>query len=197
MRVLVTACPAASHFHPLVPFARAARAAGHEVLVAIGGGFARRAADSGLTVHAVGGQVDLLSAAPLGGGGRSGWARMVALAERTADDLLALARWWRPDVVVRTPPEFAGPLVAEVLGVPVVEHSFGLVMPRERLIAAERRSRSCTRGTASARACPTPTRSSTSARHRSARRRCAPGSRCGARRTTATAPRPRHRSTCA
>lgn len=136
MRLLVTACPATSHFQPLVPFARAARALGHEVLVAIGGGFAERAAESGLDVRAVGGDVDLMSVP--GGPGRSGWARMVALAEHTAADVVALARDWRADAVVRTPPEFAGALAARVLGIPVIEHSFGLVMPRERLHAAER-----------------------------------------------------------
>lgn len=105
MRLLVTACPAASHFRPLVPFARAARAAGHDVLVAIGGGYAAQASACGLPVHPVGGDVSLLSVP--GGPGRSGWARMLELAERTAPDLLALARTWRPDAVVRTPPEFS------------------------------------------------------------------------------------------
>lgn len=136
MRLLVTACPAASHFQPLVPFARAARDAGHDVLVAVGGGYAERAAACGLPVHPVGGDVDLMSAP--GGPGRSGWARMVALAERTAPDLLALARRWRPNAVVRTPAEFAGALAARAVGARVLEHSFGLVMPRERLHAAER-----------------------------------------------------------
>ncbi|UKD58062.1 glycosyltransferase [Amycolatopsis sp. FU40] len=136
MRLLVTACPAASHFRPLVPFARAARAAGHDVLVAIGGGYAAQASACGLPVHPVGGDVSLLSVP--GGPGRSGWARMLELAERTAPDLLALARTWRPDAVVRTPPEFAGALAARAIGARLLEHSFGLVMPRARLLAAER-----------------------------------------------------------
>ncbi|MFC5288789.1 nucleotide disphospho-sugar-binding domain-containing protein [Actinokineospora guangxiensis] len=136
MRLLVTACPAASHFHPLVPLASAAQAAGHDVLVAVGGGFAPRAAAAGFAVHPVGGGIDLMSVP--GGPGRSGWARMVALAERTAPEVIALARRWRPDAVLRTPPEFAGALAARAVGAALVEHSFGLVMPRARLAAAER-----------------------------------------------------------
>ncbi|MGX7828791.1 glycosyltransferase [Actinokineospora sp. 24-640] len=136
MRILVTACPAASHFQPLVPLARAAQAAGHEVVVAIGGGFAARAAATGLDVRPVGGDVDLMSVP--GGPGRSGWARMVALTERTVVEVLDLARRWRPDFVLRTPPEFAGALAAREVGAALVELSFGMVMPRDRLIAAER-----------------------------------------------------------
>jgi L-noviosyl transferase len=136
MRLLVTACPAASHFHPLVPLARAARAAGHDVLVAVGGAFAPSAAAAGFAVHPVGGEIDLMSVP--GGPGRSGWARMVALAERTAPEVIALARRWRPEAVLRTPPEFAGALAARAVGAALVEHSFGLVMPRERMAAAER-----------------------------------------------------------
>ncbi|OZM70350.1 hypothetical protein CFN78_25865 [Amycolatopsis antarctica] len=142
MRVLVTSCPATSHFYPLVPFALALRRAGHRVLVATGGGFAARAAATGLDVFPVGGDVDLMSVAPPrprpgAAPDQAGWGRMLALAERTAPDLVRLARDWRPDLLVRTPTEFAGPIVAEQLGIPVIEHSFGLPMPRERLRAAD------------------------------------------------------------
>lgn len=140
MRVLFTACPAASHLYPLVPLARAMVRAGHAVLLATGGGFAARAAESGVPVAVVGGDVDLLSIKPVGRprAERSGWARMVALAENAAADTVCLALRWRPDLVVHTPTEFAGPLAAAVLNVPVVEHSFGIPLPRDRMAAAER-----------------------------------------------------------
>ena len=41
------------------------------------------------------------------------------------DDLLALARSWRPDLVVYDPLTHAGPLVAKLLGVPAVRSLFG------------------------------------------------------------------------
>ena len=44
----------------------------------------------------------------------------VRSADVMADDLVAFARWWRPDIVVFEPLAFAGPLVARVLGVPAV-----------------------------------------------------------------------------
>jgi L-noviosyl transferase len=135
MRVLVTSCPAASHFYPVVPFALALQRAGHHVLVATGGRFAPRAAASGLAVHPAGGDIDLLSVTPAGT--QAGWGRMVALAEQTAGDIVRLARDWQPDLLVRTPTEFAGPIVAELLGIPMIEHSFGLVMRRARLRDAE------------------------------------------------------------
>ena len=41
------------------------------------------------------------------------------------DDLLALGRSWRPDLVVYDALTLAGPLVARLLGVPAVRHLFG------------------------------------------------------------------------
>jgi UDP:flavonoid glycosyltransferase YjiC (YdhE family) len=42
-----------------------------------------------------------------------------------ADGLLALARSWRPDLIVYDPLTYAGPLVARLLGVPAVRSLFG------------------------------------------------------------------------
>jgi hypothetical protein len=47
------------------------------------------------------------------------------VAEAMVDDLLALARSWRPDLVVYDPLTHAGPLVATLLGVPAVRSLFG------------------------------------------------------------------------
>jgi UDP:flavonoid glycosyltransferase YjiC (YdhE family) len=47
------------------------------------------------------------------------------VAEATVGDLLALARSWRPDLIVYDALTFAGPLVATVIGVPAVRSLFG------------------------------------------------------------------------
>jgi UDP:flavonoid glycosyltransferase YjiC (YdhE family) len=47
------------------------------------------------------------------------------VAEAMVDDLLALARSWRPDLIVYDPITHAGPLVANLLGVPAVRNLFG------------------------------------------------------------------------
>jgi hypothetical protein len=46
-------------------------------------------------------------------------------AQAMADDLLALARSWRPDLIVYDALTFAGPLVARLIGVPAVRSLFG------------------------------------------------------------------------
>jgi hypothetical protein len=53
-------------------------------------------------------------------------------------DLLPIAADWAPSLVVRDASEFAGPIVAEVVGAPSVTHSFGSVLPAHRVeVAAE------------------------------------------------------------
>ncbi len=47
------------------------------------------------------------------------------VAEAMTDGLLALARSWRPDLIVYDPLTYAGPLVATLLGIPAVRSLFG------------------------------------------------------------------------
>ncbi|WFE29217.1 DUF1205 domain-containing protein [Solwaraspora sp. WMMD791] len=47
------------------------------------------------------------------------------VADRMVDDLLALARSWRPDLIVFDPLTHAGPVVAALTGVPAVRTLFG------------------------------------------------------------------------
>lgn len=47
------------------------------------------------------------------------------VADRMVDDLLALARSWRPDLIVFDPLTHAGPVVARLVGVPAVRTLFG------------------------------------------------------------------------
>ena len=53
-----------------------------------------------------------------------------------AVDLLALARAWRPDLLVHEQGELASPLVGAVLGTPSVTHSFGGAVPEPIMAAA-------------------------------------------------------------
>src|SRR4051812_38766939 len=141
MRILMTTRGSAGHVLPLVPIARAALRAGHEVLVATQP--AHRA-----NIEAAG-----LTAAPLADPPPEAW--MPLLADyarqdlRTASErmigedfgrvdveaalpgLRALADRWRPDVVVRDSWEFAGTIVAEERGLPLVRVALGLAEVEE------------------------------------------------------------------
>jgi UDP:flavonoid glycosyltransferase YjiC (YdhE family) len=129
MRVLFTTQAGAGTFHPLVPLAHALTAAGHEVAFACSRPFC-------VTVEAAG-----FRAYPAGfdAAGRSlpdflpeirgmavdeqndyvyqRWFAGIT-AEAMVPDLLALARSWCPDVLVRDTTEFGGCVAAEVLGLP-------------------------------------------------------------------------------
>ncbi len=134
MRVLVTTSPLIGHVFPLVPLARALGAAGHDVLVATGGD-ALRVRDAGLAVAEVGSDVRLgryalrmLVRHPLtarrelaGTAGTSGAAYLFgAVNARIAPAVTAIARRWRPDLVLHEPLSVAGALAAADLGVPSV-----------------------------------------------------------------------------
>jgi len=128
MRMLFTTLQASGHFHPLVPIARAAVAAGHEVAVACAASFAP-------TVERVG-----FRAFPAGFDDRGrpmhelfpGFLKMTAAmpywglpnifvgvyAVTMVPDLLTIAREWQPDLIVRGSSEYGGCVAAEVLGIP-------------------------------------------------------------------------------
>jgi UDP:flavonoid glycosyltransferase YjiC (YdhE family) len=52
------------------------------------------------------------------------------------NDLLPIARQWKPSLIVHEAAEFAGPVAAARLGVPSVSHSFGALLPPERVMSA-------------------------------------------------------------
>jgi UDP:flavonoid glycosyltransferase YjiC (YdhE family) len=129
MRVLFTTLPATGHFHPLVPIANAAVAAGHDVAFATAASFCS-------VVEAVGFQcfpagfdrsgvpLDVLfpEMRSLTGEAFShfinGHIRVEVEGAQMANDLRALASEWRPDLIVRDAPEYGGCVIAEVLGIP-------------------------------------------------------------------------------
>ncbi|MEO3802992.1 nucleotide disphospho-sugar-binding domain-containing protein [Nonomuraea sp. B1E8] len=141
MRILFTTIAAAAHFHPTVPLAWALRAAGHEVRVACEPGFTATVTQSGLPALAVGQDVDL----------RTFWqghdlgpredmtaeehqrlrltraiGMFSGIAAAAADDVIAFAASWRPDLVVFEARAYAGLIAARRLGVPAVRHLWGL-----------------------------------------------------------------------
>ncbi|WP_201776923.1 nucleotide disphospho-sugar-binding domain-containing protein [Streptacidiphilus anmyonensis] len=117
----------------MVPLAWAARAAGHEVAVAVPPALGGLAAASGLPYAVVGRDVDavaafreIVSAPPGAGGGGPRVLKLIgALTEAMAEDLADLVGGWRADLVVHDPTAFAGPIAAAAAGVPAVRHLYG------------------------------------------------------------------------
>jgi UDP:flavonoid glycosyltransferase YjiC (YdhE family) len=131
MRILFTTKAGAGHFGPLIPFARAFQRAGADVLIAAPREAAAMVRAEGLPLWAFddppdaeraaifaevrGKSVDGLLARRIVG---DVFARIDARA--AFPGILAACRTWGPDVVISETTEFAGPLAAEVVGVPSV-----------------------------------------------------------------------------
>ncbi len=129
MRVLFTTLPYAGHFHPLVPIAQAAVAAGHEVAFACSASFMPAVGAAGFRAFPAGydarGQPrEMLFPAlrEMTDAARAEWMGpyiFVGIYGATmVPDLIALARHWPPDVIVRDTAEFAGCVAAETLALP-------------------------------------------------------------------------------
>ncbi|MFL6181928.1 MAG: glycosyltransferase, partial [Actinomycetes bacterium] len=149
MRVLLTCRPLAGHYRPMLPLARALAAAGHEVAFASGEPVSGEAEAEGFTAFRAGLGLDTVE--PLA---RSIRQRAAALPpsqirhfvftelfvrvelEPRANDLLQVVERWAPHVVVHDVADFAAPLVATIIGVPYVEHSFGPAIQNDVLRAA-------------------------------------------------------------
>lgn len=156
MRVLFLPMAWSSHYYPMVPLAWAFRAAGHEVRVAGQPAVTGPVLRSGQTFVPVGAGYDLMAGvAALTDRIRQARGRMpasvedmralppqvlrdfrnlqyvphVAAAEAMADELVALAHRWRPDLVITDPVTLAGPIVAAAAGCPLVHHLWGPYMP--------------------------------------------------------------------
>lgn len=158
MRILFIPWSVPPHYYPMVPLIWAARVAGHEVQVAglptVVGAIER----SGMTALPVGESYDPVAAAEknlpeaislftkrafsaeLSPEERTALADRidelmgepyVRSAEAMAEDLVPFARAWRPDLVVSDPLVLASPVVAKVLGIPLVHHMDGTVVTKE------------------------------------------------------------------
>lgn len=136
MRVLFSTTAGAGHFGPLVPFARACRDAGHEVLVAAPASFAPAVRRAGFD-HAPFADPAPEVMGPV-------YARLPHLSFEEANALVVTEVFgrldaraallglsdtidaWRPDVVLREPCEFASLVCADRAGVPQVQVAIGM-----------------------------------------------------------------------
>jgi UDP:flavonoid glycosyltransferase YjiC (YdhE family) len=141
MRILITTSPGLGHILPTISFAHAARAAGHDVLYAAGG-YVDAVSDAGLqVVDASPGtdyaEVFTTAGAELGpqmAAARDDLRKTVEIAlkmfakvsEPTLETVVRVADKWQPDVVLHTPMQAAGQLVAGKLGVPLVMLELGM-----------------------------------------------------------------------
>jgi UDP:flavonoid glycosyltransferase YjiC (YdhE family) len=129
MRALFTVQPSIGHLHPLVPVATALSNAGHEIAVCSSASFRSEVealglahVDAGLDWH-TSDRSTWGAFPPMPPPGRE-FAQFVVtmFADITArymvPDLLAIAREWKPDVVVREGMEYGGCIAAECLGIP-------------------------------------------------------------------------------
>jgi UDP:flavonoid glycosyltransferase YjiC (YdhE family) len=129
MRMLFTSQPLPGHFQPLVPLARAAADAGHDVAFACSRSFMPSVECAGFIAFAAGfeiaGRVPEEIAPGLRVGPREDFTHYAVphlfiglLARVMLPDLLALCRTWHPDLLVRENSEFAACVAGEMLGLP-------------------------------------------------------------------------------
>ena len=138
----MTAEPSFGHVNPVLPLARAAQRAGHDVVVATGAELTDHVRRHGLPVWQVGrsrADVDARFRAANPDLDRLGFEERVArmadgLFVQAADDripdLLARTAEWRPDVVISETGELAGAVVAARTGARHVVHGVSTPPPR-------------------------------------------------------------------
>jgi len=144
MRVLVATTAGAGHLGPLVPFASALSAGGHEVVVAAPASFAGPVERAGFVHRAFAdAPEDELGAifATLPGKSndeangtviRDVFARVDARA--ALPGMRAVVEEWQPDLILREATEFASYLVAEAAGIPHVQVCISLTRFEERFL---------------------------------------------------------------
>lgn len=141
MRILFTTVPLSGHFHPLVPIARAAIAAGHKVAFACAASFVPTVERVGFRAFPAGfdnrGRVipelfpGYLKIATVRSWSIPGFFKMATIrswsmpnifvdvyAVTMTPDLLTLVQEWQPDLIVRDSSEYGGCVAAEMIGIP-------------------------------------------------------------------------------
>lgn len=149
MRIVVSAWPALGHLLPMLPLARAAQRAGHQVLISSGSDLTGLIERRGLTAQAAGPTLAEAYAAaatqvgaPLGELSQqdemaaSATFLFGAAAVRRARELVPIFTASRPDLVVHDALELGSPCAAEMLGIRHVTHSYGPVVPGSEIFAA-------------------------------------------------------------
>lgn len=145
MRLLITSTPGLGHLLPLLPLAREAAARGHEVRVAVGASLEPVVVAAGFRHVPVGPATlrEVVAGIPdLAGLTGRRLAVVIfrqafcgAIASGIADDLMALADRWRPDVIVQEDMAFGSWVAAERLGIPHVTVQATAWRPRMRDLA--------------------------------------------------------------
>jgi UDP:flavonoid glycosyltransferase YjiC (YdhE family) len=144
MRILITTTGAAGHLGPLVPFANALIDAGDEVLVATRASTVDTVAAAGYRVwpfdDAAPQERGPIFAAANGLSADEANRRVIGEvfagvdARAAVPGITAAAEEWRPDVVMHEAGEFAGPVVAERLGIPRVRVGISLAGSEEMML---------------------------------------------------------------
>jgi UDP:flavonoid glycosyltransferase YjiC (YdhE family) len=149
MRVLVTTPAGLGHIHPMVPLARALAARGHEVRWALPAEVADRVASVGIEPVPIEGRGPItptevmrrfpeLAALPLADRPDAVFGKLFGTLATPPmlEGLEPIARDWRPELVVADAADFAGHIVAAMLGAPSVTKGFGPLLPERRVAAA-------------------------------------------------------------
>lgn len=141
MRILITTWPAYGHLLPMLPLARAAQRAGHEVVIASGAELVSDVERRGFTCWQVGPSRAESDAAYRARcrdiEGMTSWQRVIdavagmfiPAAEQRAEELVARAMDWKPDLVVHELGELAGAVAAAHTGARHVVHGLGQLPP--------------------------------------------------------------------
>src|SRR5215213_4349252 len=142
VRVLMSCIPSEGHFRPLLPLAHALADRGHDVAFAAAAAWEPRVEEAGYPLLAAGiseqeartqltEPFERISALPPESRRPEAFTTIFALthAPQKLPELLAAAQSWRPDVIVYDSADLAPPVVAKVLGLPSVNHSFGAMIP--------------------------------------------------------------------
>lgn len=137
MHILFTAFPAHGHLLPLLPLARAARHAGHSVVIATGAEGVAEAGRRGLATWDIGpsrAEADAACRAALPDPGALPVEERIpamiaamfgAASLRRADALVERAELWKPDMVIHPITELAGAVAAARTGARHVVHGLG------------------------------------------------------------------------
>jgi UDP:flavonoid glycosyltransferase YjiC (YdhE family) len=148
MRVLFTSTSGWGHIHPMLPLAHAFMARGDEVLWATGDEICGRlehegikttiaGLDDGTAMKTFAERYPESAHVPPPEKSDFMFPRLfgVVRAKTMLDDLLPVARDFGPDLVVCEQAEFAGPIVAALVGAPNITMSFGSTLPAPRVAA--------------------------------------------------------------
>jgi UDP:flavonoid glycosyltransferase YjiC (YdhE family) len=144
MRILFTTEPLPGHFFPLVPLAWAARASGHDVLVAAPDNFADTVLRAGLPAVSSGPPTEFLDLSPNGSAHPDGLLRYAhgrmfgRIGSVTLPATMSIVERWQPRLVVSERAEFAGPVAAARHGTRSVDLRWGVAdLAEYRTAAAE------------------------------------------------------------